>query len=140
MTVSPPTLEMITSINPHPENDHLTCYRLSNGAETVGNKLEGGKDRYSIGDMIGFIPEGNIVPDWLLQRQEAWDFEKGKGLLSGNRGNKVKTRIWKSSGTKSEGMMVACRCREDDIVVFYLLEEDIMVPKTIGHELGFLAS
>lgn len=79
----------ITSKENHPNADRLTIYHIG-GYTCISNKLEDGSDRYNVGDLVVYIPENSLLPDWLLMGMGFWDFEKHKGTLSGHDGNRVK--------------------------------------------------
>ena len=73
----------------HPNADRLTLYKIG-GYTCISNKLEDGSDRYNVGDLVVYIPENAVLPEWLLKRMNFWDFEKNCGTLAGKDGNRVK--------------------------------------------------
>lgn len=89
----------------HPADDKLVVYS-ADGHIVVENKLPDGSDRYNIGDLVVFIPENAIIPEWLLKDQKLFDYKTNKGLLGGMLGNRVK-RIEKSH-VISEGLLYPC--------------------------------
>lgn len=48
------------------------------------------KGEFQKGGLVAYIPEGAVLPKWLLQRIGFWDAEKGCGKLRGKDGNCVK--------------------------------------------------
>lgn len=86
----------------HPNADRLTLYKIG-GYTCISNKLEDGSDRYNVGDLVVYIPENAVLPEWLLKRMDFWDFEKNKGILAGKDGNRVKPL--KLRGIFSEGVL-----------------------------------
>jgi len=86
----------------HPNADRLTIYNIG-GYNCISNKLEDGSDRYNVGDLVVYIPENAVLPEWLLKRMGFWDKEKGKGILAGKEGNRVKPL--KLRGIYSEGVL-----------------------------------
>lgn len=79
----------INSKEKHPNADRLTIYHIG-GYTCISNKLEDGSDRYNVGDLVVYIPENALLPDWLLMNMNFWDYEKHKGTLAGHDGNRVK--------------------------------------------------
>ena len=98
----------------HPNASKLTIYNVE-GYNCISNKLENGEDRYNIGDMVVYIPENAIVPDWLLKRMNLWNKEKEKGMLSGKKGNIV--RPMKLRGIYSSGVLYPCEIFKDEHIV-----------------------
>lgn len=72
----------------HPNADRLSIIRIG-GFECISAKLEDGSHRYSEGDHVVYVPEGAIVPEYLL-RQGFWDNDKERGILAGSNGDRVK--------------------------------------------------
>ncbi len=95
------TIQRVLEVLPHPESDNLNINKIGGGFTVVSNK-EDGKSRYNVGDLVVYVPENAIVPDYLL-RQGYWDDAKGKGILAGGKGNRVKGR--KFAGVVSEGLV-----------------------------------
>lgn len=87
----------VESIEAHPNADNLTLVRLRDHPLTlVANKLDDGSFRYRVGQILVLLPMGAILPEWLLREMDAWkenpETGKGKGLLAGNRGDRVGAR------------------------------------------------
>lgn len=71
--------------------------------EVVANKREDGSPRWVAGEPVVYVPEGAIVPEDVLKERGYWDDVKGKGLLEGKRGNRVKMRRF--AGFESRGLL-----------------------------------
>ncbi|MCK9532495.1 MAG: hypothetical protein M0R77_18440 [Gammaproteobacteria bacterium] len=71
--------------------------------EVVANKKEDGTPRWTAGELVVYVPEGAIIPDDVLKERGYWDEVKGKGLLEGKRGNRVKMRRF--AGFESRGLL-----------------------------------
>lgn len=71
--------------------------------EVVANKHEDGTPRWKAGELVIYVPEGALVPEDVLQERGYWDQEKGKGLLEGKKGNRVKMRRF--AGFESRGLL-----------------------------------
>ena len=94
----------------HPNADKLTIYNVS-GYNCISNKLLDGSDRYEIGDLVVYIPEQSLLPDWLLKKMELWNEEKGCGFLGGSSGNRV--TCVKLRGIPSTGLLYPVKKEED---------------------------
>lgn len=92
----------IDSKENHPNADRLTLYHIG-GYTCISNKLEDGSDRYNVGDLVVYIPENALLPEWLLKIMGFWDKEKHCGTLAGKDGNRVKAL--KLRGIYSEGIL-----------------------------------
>lgn len=92
----------IDKVENHPNADRLTLNYIG-GYVCISNKLEDGSPRYKEGDLVIYIPENALLPKWMLQRLDMWDFENDKGRLNGKDGNKVKPL--KLRGIYSEGIL-----------------------------------
>ena len=51
----------------HPNADRLTIVSIG-GYQCIANKHDDGSWRYHEGDYIVYIPEGALVPEWLLRQ------------------------------------------------------------------------
>lgn len=91
----------INKVEHHPNADRLSLIYFRDYA-VISAKLEDGSHRYNIGDLVTYVPEGAIVPEWLL-RCGFWDEEKGRGFLSGSNYDRVKAM--KLRGIISQGIM-----------------------------------
>ena len=55
------------------------------------------------GDLVAYIPEDAIVPEALIREMRLWDAEKGRGMLAGKKGNRVKAI--RLRGVVSQGLL-----------------------------------
>lgn len=92
----------INEVLEHPNADRLNLNKIGDYI-TISNKHEDGSARYKAGDLVVYIPEAAIVPDWLLQKMGFWNEAENKGSLSGKDGNRVKAM--KLRGIVSQGIM-----------------------------------
>jgi len=89
----------------HPNADRLTIVSIG-GYQCIANKHDDGSWRYHEGDYIVYIPEGALVPEWLLRQLDMWDEANSKGMLAGARGDRVKAI--KLRGVVSQGILLGC--------------------------------
>lgn len=91
-----------------PVVDHPDAYRLTivtiDGYQCIANKHEDGSWRYKEGDLVVYIPESAVIPEWLLKHLDMWDAASGKGGLAGSQGNRVKAI--KLRGVVSQGILL----------------------------------
>lgn len=104
----------IDSKENHPNADRLTIYKIG-GYTCISNKLVDGSDRYNVGDLVVYIPSDSVLPEALLKKMEFWDEEKGKGVLAGSLGNRVKPL--KLRGIFSEGVLYPVHCTYETICI-----------------------
>lgn len=78
----------IDRVENHPGADRLSLVYF-NEFITISAKLDDGSHRYKVGDIVVYVPEAAIVPEYLL-RQGFWNEEANKGILAGPDGNIVK--------------------------------------------------
>lgn len=90
----------VDAVRDHGEN--LTIVTVGDH-EVVANKQEDGTPRWTAGEPVIYVPEGAIVPEDVLKERHYWNEEKGKGLLEGNKGNRVKMRRF--AGFESRGLL-----------------------------------
>ena len=91
----------VTKVEHHPNADRLSLVYFR-GFTTISAKLEDGSHRYNEGDLVVYVPEGAVVPEYLL-RQGFWDDTKNKGMLTGPKGDRVKAI--RLRGIISQGIM-----------------------------------
>jgi RNA ligase (TIGR02306 family) len=92
----------IDDVTEHPNADRLTVVTVG-GYKCIANKTEEGNWRYNPGDLVVYIPEDSLLPEWLLKKSGFWNEEKQKGTLSGKAGNRV--RPVKLRGIVSQGIL-----------------------------------
>lgn len=100
----------IDDVVDHPNADRLTIVKIG-GYNCIANKKEDGSWRYQAGDLVVYIPEQAVVPEWLLKHMGFWDEEKGKGMLAGSKGDRVKAI--KLRGTFSQGILLPVKFMKD---------------------------
>ena len=81
-------IESVASVEDHPNADRLSLVGIR-GYKCVSAKLEDGSHRYKVGDRVVYVPEGAVVPEWLL-RKGFWSEKDNKGMLAGSKGDRVK--------------------------------------------------
>ena len=91
-------IKRISAVENHHNADRLDVARVD-GYEFIVKRGE-----YQAGNLVAYIPEAAIIPEWLLRRLCFWDHEKQKGLLHGKDGNRVKAI--KLRGVLSQGLCV----------------------------------
>lgn len=62
------------------------------------------KGQYKTGDLVVYIPEAAIVPEWILKQYNFWNEKENKGMLAGSEGNRVKAI--KLRGELSTGIVI----------------------------------
>jgi len=92
----------IDSVEDHPDADRLSIVKIA-GYNCISAKLEDGSHRYKAGYLVVYIPEGALLPEWVLKKLGFWNEEKQKGTLSGSKGNRVKAI--KLRGIFSQGVL-----------------------------------
>lgn len=92
----------IDKVEDHPDADRLSIVSIL-GFRAITNKLEDGSPRYKAGDLVVYVPEAAVVPERLLKHFGYWDDEKGKGMLAGKAGDRVK--IVRLRGIYSQGLI-----------------------------------
>lgn len=84
----------------HPNADAIEIARIGDYQSIVKKGL------HEEGGLAVYLPEGALVPVWLLREMGMYDEEKQKGGLAGSAGNRVKAI--KLRGIVSQGIMVPC--------------------------------
>lgn len=74
-------------ISEHPNADALEIGHIG---DPEGNQVVCRKGLYKTGDLVAYIPEDAVVPEWVLKKYGFWNEEKDKGLLAGTKGDRVK--------------------------------------------------
>jgi RNA ligase (TIGR02306 family) len=74
-------------ISEHPNADALEIGHIG---DPEGNQVVCRKGLYKTGDLIVYIGENSVVPEWVLKKYGFWNEEKDKGLLAGTKGDRVK--------------------------------------------------
>jgi RNA ligase (TIGR02306 family) len=74
-------------VKSHPNADKL---EIGNIGSPDGWQVVIGKGLYQTGDLVAYIGENAVVPEWVLKKYGYWNEEKGKGMLAGSKGTRVK--------------------------------------------------
>lgn len=90
----------IDEVLEHPNADRLNIVKIK-GYSCISNKLEDGTPRYQANDLVVYIPENAVLPEWLLKKLDMW--KDDKGTLAGPNGDRVKAI--KLRGVYSEGIL-----------------------------------
>lgn len=77
-------IKRIIGIEPHPNADAIE-FAVIDGYRSIVKKGE-----FQPGNLVAYIPEGSLLPEWLMKRLGLWDAEKACGKLSGKAGDRVK--------------------------------------------------
>lgn len=93
-------IKKISGVRPH--GDNLSIVTVDD-MEVVANRLEDGSFRWEEGELCVYVTEASLVPEDVLKDRGYWDEEKGKGLLEGKQGNRVKMRRF--AGHESRGLL-----------------------------------
>jgi tRNA-binding EMAP/Myf-like protein len=96
----------IDSTEKHPNADRLTINRVG-GFVAITNLKEDGSWRFQTGDLAVYVPENAIVPEVTLREYGYWDEAENKGMLGGEKGDRV--RPMKLRGVYSEGLILPVR-------------------------------
>lgn len=89
-------IKRIRAIEPHGNADALDL-AVIDGYRSIVKKGE-----FQPGDLVAYIPEASVLPEWLLKRLNFWNAEKACGTLTGKEGNRVKAI--KLRGQLSQGI------------------------------------
>lgn len=98
-------IEQVKNVRDHPNADRLSLLDI-NGFTCISAKLEDGSHRYKDGDPVAYIPEGSVLPEWLLKAMDFWNEEKQIGTLNGKNGDRIKAM--RLRGILSQGVVYPC--------------------------------
>ena len=87
------------TIEPHPNADAIEIARVGDFQSIIR------KGQFATGDLAVYIPEGALLPEWMLKEMGFWDDLNQKGMLHGAAGNRVKAI--KLRGIVSQGLVYA---------------------------------
>ena len=85
-------VKRIVEVTAHPNADRLDLARIG------GYEVVVGRDEYSAGDAVVYIPEGSVLPEWLIAHLGL------EGRLAGSRKNRVKAVLLR--GKLSQGLVL----------------------------------
>lgn len=106
-------VKRVTEVTDHPSKPETVSVVKAGDVQFVAQKITkmgGFKERYAVGDLVVFASDGSIMPEYLL-RPGYWDESKGKGVLRGSKGNRVKASNF--SGVMSDGIHFEVNKRPD---------------------------
>lgn len=106
-------IKRIRAIERHPNADALE-FVVIDGYQSIVRKAT-----LQLGDLVAYIPEGSLLPEWLLKRLDLWDVDKNRGKLNGKQGNIVKAI--KLRGELSQGICYPLQ-KQSSIETPWLLE------------------
>lgn len=103
-------------VEDHPDADRLSIIKIG-GYLCISAKVENAdgtlRHRYEVGDLVVYVPEGAVVPEYIL-RQGFWDEKNQKGILAGSKGDRVKAK--RLRGIFSQGILLAVDMDEKSLV------------------------
>jgi tRNA-binding EMAP/Myf-like protein len=116
----------IESVIQHPNADRLEIIKLEN----MGYMIISQKGLYKVGDNVLYCATDSVLPEYLL-RPGFWDESRGKGMLSGSQGNRVRPK--RLRGVFSEGILLRGDGHEDayNFISNAAKEQKYLIP---GHE------
>lgn len=74
-------------IKPHPNADKL---EIGNIGSPEGFQVIVQKGKFKNGELVAYIGENAVVPEWVLKKYGYWNEDKGIGMLAGSKGDRVK--------------------------------------------------
>lgn len=95
-------VKRIRAIEPHQNADSLE-FAVVDGYRSIVKK-----GQFQAGALVAYIPEGSVLPPWLLESLGLWDAQKGCGKLNGKEGNRVKAISLR--GALSQGICYPVSC------------------------------
>ena len=115
----------IDDIYDHPNADRLSIVKVL-GYEAITAKNEDGTHRFAKGEAIVYVPEAAVLPEDVLKQFGFYDTEKGKGMLAGKAGDRVKAI--RLRGVLSQGLALPtnpnARSPSNPSVARYLAQDD----------------
>lgn len=110
-------VKKIRAIEIHPNADSLE-FAVIDGYRSIIRK-----GQFKAGDLVAYIPEAAVLPEWTLRQIGLWDEEKGKGRLSGTEGNRVKAI--RLRGELSQGICYPIQADYSDPDAYFDGEPDL---------------
>lgn len=99
-------VKCIRTIEPHLNADALE-FAVIDGYRSIVRK-----ETLQPGALVAYLPEGSLLPEWLLKRLDLWDADKERGKLNGKQGNLVKAI--KLRGELSQGICYPLQKQDDE--------------------------
>lgn len=105
-------MKRIRAIEAHPNADAIE-FAVVDGYRSIVKK-----GQFKAGDVVAYIPEASVLPEYLLKQLGFWDEEKCCGKLHGKEGNRVKAI--KLRGELSQGicMEMSTHAEGDDVTEY----------------------
>jgi len=117
-------------IEPHPNADAIELAVIGGYRSIVQ------KGQYKDGDLVLYIPEAAVLPEWVLEKLNFWDDENEIGKLNGPKGNRVKAI--RLRGVMSQGIVFPLEFRTDVHDTINNTKADEWVLPMGGSGAGFL--
>lgn len=89
-------IRRIDAVAHHPKADRLDIASIGGFCAVIG------RDTRVAGDLVAYIPEAAICPQYVLERMGLWDVDAGKGLCAGTKGDRIKALTLR--GMLSQGL------------------------------------
>lgn len=118
----------VLKVETHPDESlqHLSIVRVLDKI-CIAGKLDNGEHRYKEGDLVVYVPVNAVIPlDYLKLQGFYWDKDKNRGLLKGNKRNRVGP-VTRGSVT-SEGILLP--------VEYDLIDRDYYVKNVPHHDVN----
>jgi len=96
----------VDAIEEHPNADAIEFARIAGYVSIVK------KDQVKTGDLVVYVPEAAVMPQWLLEHIGLWKHDSDKGALAGKQGTRVKAI--KLRGSISQGIVIQTRLEPKD--------------------------
>jgi len=96
----------VDAIEEHPNADAIELARIAGYVSIVK------KGEVKAGDLVVYVPEAAVMPEWLLKRIGLWKHDSEKGALAGKQGTRVKAI--KLRGIISQGIVIQTRVEPMD--------------------------
>lgn len=106
-------------IEPHPNADAIELAKIGEYRSIIR------KGQYKDGDLVIYIPEAAVLPEWVLKKLDFWDNDNNKGKLNGPKGNRVKAI--RLRGIVSQGLIFPLEFRKDVVDVDTNISSDVWV-------------
>ncbi len=117
-------------IKEHPDADALEIAQIR-GYQSIVRK-----GQFQDGDLVAYISEQSVIPEWLVKKLNLWDNEKNKGKLAGPNGNRVKPV--KLRGVLSQGILYKLEHlydhHDDKAYWGLILEDDSTIEVNLGDD------
>ena len=105
-------VEITEPVENHPDADRLSIIKIG-GYLCISAKVENAdgtlRHRYKVGDLVVYVPEAAVVPEYIL-REGFWNEKDNKGMLAGSKGDRVKAK--RLRGIFSQGLLLGIDMEE----------------------------